>query len=323
MEPNRADAPGVPVWRQWKAQGSRAQRVDYWKDVICQAVLDAEMTLPAPRETAMFNGSIYSLNQAGARFINFRSSAHKVTRTRCQIDRNDNTYFMVGLQRYGRGLMTQAGDAVVLNPGDIGIIDSGLPFELNFPDAVDRRVVMLPKPLLRYRLKSGGPLRLESDSLISPLVGQIIHTLTERERPLSDAQVHFMLQSLADYLAGNLGLHGFPTDKQSATRDGFDTVVAYVSSNLTSSELTAASTAFAAGISLRTLHRLFSKFADCTFEQYVIKQRLSLARQRLISGAVTSVSDAAFEAGFNDLSHFTKRFSAAYGLRPSSLLRRR
>src|SRR5690606_21703886 len=138
----------------------------------------------------------------------------------------------------------------------------------------------------------------------------------------SDAHTHFMLQNLADYLAEGLGLPDFVTDEQTTSRDGFDRVMTHITQHLTSSDLTAASTAFATNISIRTLHRLFKKFAGSSFEQYVIGQRLSLARQRLITGAASSVSDAAFGAGFNELSHFTKRFSAAYGVRPSSLLQR-
>lgn len=326
MESSRNHTPDSPQWRRWKAEGSNDQRIEYWKEVICEAVLDAEMTLPAPEKAMAFDGSIHSLSQAGARFINFRSSAHQIRRTHSQVDRNDNAYFMIGLQRRGCGLMTQAGSSVSLRPGDVGILDSGLPFDLQFPDAVDRCVVMLPKPLLEQRMSQAslgkGPLCIGSGSILSPMLGHLLHALTQQDRPIGQANVHFMLQSLADYLAQCLEPSTPKASEPETGRAQFDNAISHVSQHLTSSELSAATTAIAIGSSLRTVHRLFNKFADCTFEQYVIRQRLSLARQRLASGAAGSVSDAAFDAGFNDLSHFTRRFRTAFGVRPSALLKR-
>jgi AraC family transcriptional activator of tynA and feaB len=313
-------------WRQWKARGSRRQRVDYWNDVICQAVLDVHMNLPK-QDDSLFCGNIYSLNQVGARFVNFRSSSHAVARTSRQVDRTDNAFFMVSLQHRGRSRLSQCRQDVVLDPGDIGIIDSGLPFDLFFPETVDRRIVMMPKALLTSRIRSienwKGPVRIKSDFVLSPIVAKLIHMLTERELPLTDAYAHRMLESVADYLADSMIGDTITAPGEDSSRRTFDDLVQYVAHHIASSDLCAMSAAVANGVSLRTLHRLFKRFGLSSFEQFVIEKRLALARQSLMSGAATSVSEAAFTTGFNDLSHFTRRFSAAYGVNPSSLLRRR
>lgn len=314
-------------WRRWKAQGSRQQRVDYWNDVICQAVLDVDMTLQeCAVGESLFRGSISSLNQVGARFVNFRSSGHEVTRTPRQVDRTDGGYLMVSLQHRGQSRLTQKRSDVVLNPGDVGIVDSGLPFSLFFPQEVDRRIVMLPKSLLASRTRSlanwAGPVRIPSDFVLSPLIAQVLRMLTERAQPLTDPQAHLLLESVADYVAACLGQQpGAGTDTDAAAaRARYEAVLRYVAQHIADAELDTGGAAAAAGVSVRTLHRLFKRYADSSFEQYVIEERLQLARRSLAARSHATVSAAAFSAGFNDLSHFTRRFRASFGFSPSSLL---
>ena len=84
--------------------------------------------------------------------------------------------------------------------------------------------------------------------------------------------------------------------------------------------------AAAAGISVRTLHRLFQRHGRApmeTFEQCVFEKRLERAWRALSSGAAASVTDAALDCGFSDLSHFSRRFAQRFGLAPSALFRGR
>lgn len=314
-------------WRQWNARGSKRQRVDYWNDVICQAVLDVDMNLVDAQHERLFVGNIHSLNQIGARFVKFRASSHGVTRTSKQVDRTDGSYLMIGLQCRGSSRLTQRRNEIVLNPGDIGIIDSGLPFELYFPETVDRRLVMMPKSLLASRMRTisnwKGPLHIKSDFVLSPMVRQLIRVLTERDQAIADSYAHLMLESVADFLAESLSAQEHATVPVEASRTTFDQLVRYVAQNIASDNLNVLTAASATGVSVRTVHRLFRRFGDIGFEQYVIQKRLLIAKKSLVSGANASVSDAAFAAGFNDLSHFTRRFSAAFGVKPSSLIVRR
>ncbi|OWT56196.1 helix-turn-helix domain-containing protein [Candidimonas nitroreducens] len=312
-------------WRRWKAQGSRQQRVDYWNDVICQAVLDVDMTMQEPPVGGgLFRGSISSLNQVGARFVNFRSSGHEVTRTPRQVGRTDGGYLMVSLQYRGQSRLTQNRSDVVLNSGDVGIVDSGLPFSLFFPQEVDRRIVMLPKSLLAARTRSlanwRGPVRIASDFVLTPLIAHTLRMLTERAQPLTDSHAHLLLESVADYVASCLSQQPGAQGAAAIARARYEAVLRHVAQHIADVELDAGGAAAAAGMSVRTLHRLFERYADCSFEQHVIRERLHLARRGLAAGRHASVSAAAFAAGFNDLSHFTRRFRASFGISPSSLL---
>jgi AraC-like DNA-binding protein len=74
------------------------------------------------------------------------------------------------------------------------------------------------------------------------------------------------------------------------------------------------------GISARYVQMLFEE-QGTTFSDYVFERRLDAARHMLIGPrhASWSIAAIAFEAGFNDLSHFNRRFKRRYLMTPSDL----
>ena len=90
---------------------------------------------------------------------------------------------------------------------------------------------------------------------------------------------------------------------------------------LSDPDLSPASAAAACRISVRTLHRLFARHAQLSFEAYVLQARLALAYETLRAGRAQTVSEVAFACGFNNLSHFTRRFAERYGELPVNLLK--
>ena len=72
------------------------------------------------------------------------------------------------------------------------------------------------------------------------------------------------------------------------------------------------------GISIRYLHWLF-KQSDETVIQYLTRKRIELAQLLLTtsSKSLYSVTDVAFMCGFNDSTHFSRRFKQQVGTSPS------
>ncbi len=69
------------------------------------------------------------------------------------------------------------------------------------------------------------------------------------------------------------------------------------------------------GRSLATFKRDFAKVSDLTPQKWIIKRRLEAARDLIKSGK--KVTEACFDVGFKNLSHFSKIYKAAYGVAPS------
>lgn len=70
------------------------------------------------------------------------------------------------------------------------------------------------------------------------------------------------------------------------------------------------------GRSLATFKRDFAKVSDLTPQKWIIKRRLETAHDLIKSGK-KKVTEACFDVGFKNLSHFSKIYKENYGVAPS------
>ena len=70
------------------------------------------------------------------------------------------------------------------------------------------------------------------------------------------------------------------------------------------------------GRSLATFKRDFAKVSNLTPQKWIIKRRLEAAHSLIKSGK-KKVTEACFDVGFKNLSHFSKIYKEAYGVAPS------
>lgn len=73
-------------------------------------------------------------------------------------------------------------------------------------------------------------------------------------------------------------------------------------------------------LSERSLERVFKAELGVTPSQYLRAQRLEVARRKLVSNEVGSVTWAALESGFDHLGRFSKHFREFFGVLPSVLI---
>ncbi|MCM3876176.1 MAG: helix-turn-helix transcriptional regulator, partial [Thermoanaerobaculia bacterium] len=85
-------------------------------------------------------------------------------------------------------------------------------------------------------------------------------------------------------------------------------------------DLTADDLASIAGVSLRTLQRLFRERFDTSPMTWLMDARLSEAA-RLIRAGDDPVTKIAYRVGFKDPSHFTRRFKGRFGVSPNEYRR--
>ncbi|MDZ7692773.1 MAG: AraC family transcriptional regulator [Balneolaceae bacterium] len=72
--------------------------------------------------------------------------------------------------------------------------------------------------------------------------------------------------------------------------------------------------------SLSTFKRDFKKHYKCSPGKWLTKRRLKRAKSMLQTGDKT-ISQVAFDCGFNNLSHFSRTYKAEYGMSPSAYRR--
>ena len=74
------------------------------------------------------------------------------------------------------------------------------------------------------------------------------------------------------------------------------------------------------GVSPNYLSKLFQKHTGVTLHSYLIKYRLSKARDFLVS-AECNISEVAMKCGFSNISSFSKSFKALWGTSPSDYIK--
>ena len=94
-------------------------------------------------------------------------------------------------------------------------------------------------------------------------------------------------------------------------------VMAYLTANLTDPELSLESLPALAGVSDAYLRRIFKKQYGTGPAGFVIRRRIQLARQLLVSGESYTVAQVAAMSGFKDPLYFSRCFKKQLGLSPT------
>ena len=123
-----------------------------------------------------------------------------------------------------------------------------------------------------------------------------------------------MLALLGQYRYG-ASLQDSKLDKSASENyEKFATLLTYIDSHY-ASEITLEQAASLVGFSKFHFSRLFKEFTNCTFYDYLSQTRIQAAKRLLPTGA--SITDIAFQTGFNSLTSFCRCFKKYTDLSPS------
>ncbi|MFV0253732.1 MAG: helix-turn-helix domain-containing protein [Beutenbergiaceae bacterium] len=231
-----------------------------------------------------------------------------------QVARTDGEYFVLLMTLAGREVVEQGPDQSQLRPGSAVVWDSERPARYRVQQRLRKRSLIVPKSALgelgtRGRLRPGSVLHAQQPAmrLLAGYLDTIAHTIDD-----------LPLQSIAAVRNATLELLGAAL--HAAASDGARPAAAvltqaqrYIDEHLRDPALSPAAVASAVGVSLRTLHRLFSG-AEVGVAEHIRMRRLAVARDDILAGA--SITATARRMQFSDGSHFTRSFKQAYGHTP-------
>ena len=290
------------------------ERFSFWREVVCQAVLNVATEAPPDRFWARISGRGFG----ELRFAAFDSSGHDIVRDKEHLASGPSDNYLISLQRKGRCRIAQGGDAFILDPGEIAIVDGQEPFRVSFPDPVSRILAVVPKKTLDARapwLRKLPRRKIAAGSKFAELTRLHLLELATSRHELSGTEVDLLTDSLYNLLALSLTHESSANTRLPGPQ--LAAIVAFCRHNLGNPELSPRMVAAHFGISVRTLHSRFEQ-AGRTFTRWVIDNRLEASRIALRDPArrALSISEIAYHCGFNDLSHFDKAFRARYDRTP-------
>lgn len=310
--------PETQIWRSSDVEPYRG--FEYYRDGVCQSFMDL-IPEPEPNDEWQFSGQIQTIEVGGGRLNRVAASAHLVRRTRAEISNSPEECYYLNYKTRGECRINQSGHEVVLQPGDVGLFDSTVPFELEHRNHPDLAVssFMLPHSLLREQMGSNlpdKPIMMSHFPRLGTLIRETAATLAREADYLEPKESARMYDMLVDLVA--MALTSDKTVKTYAHESRGSAMLLYVKNFVDQHHretgLNATSVAGACGISIRYLHKLF-KDTETTFGEYLLAKRLHSAATALQTPELARLSIAAIslQHGFTDPAHFYRSFKSHYG----------
>ncbi len=295
------------------ANVSSRECFSYWREAVCQAILQVDAEVESRHG---FKAAISGAVVGGAKLASFDSKPHRIIRTKSHVSRSGEDGYIVSWQKEGSSWIRQKDACVPVHRGEIGIVDVGSAFQIEFPSPVKRSLALIPRQMLddvAPWLKRSGPLKIEAGAEFTRLIcDHLTHLEALHDRGKS--QANLLLNNLCNLLAITTTPSGMD---QGAVELPTEALLGCCRQNLYSSELSPSMVAARLRISVRTVHSRFQKLGT-TFGAWLIEQRLEACRASLQNTMLvqTSISQIAFDKGFREMSHFSKTFKQRFGISP-------
>lgn len=306
------------------AQVHPRDRFDYWHSVACKNLIVHDAT-PECRPT--FQAELHAGAFADLGLVLFETSPMRVSHIRYHCARMQSDEAFVCRLISGQLVLEQAGREVVMEAGDMTLLDPLLPYEGRFSAGVKLLVLKAARRSMEAR------------------VGRITDMVTRTMKPAEAEHglASAFLAMLPDY-AGRLGAAAIETVKDqtldlmaislaktqegprpylsSAKASALMNVRAAIEARLADPRLDAEMVAAAAGVSVRYANALLAQ-EGTSIARLVQSRRLDRCHKALKDSlqAHRTATEIASSWGFSDMTHFGRRFKAAYGVLPSELRR--
>jgi AraC-like DNA-binding protein len=284
----------------------------------CSPTTNSACRVPRPFNATLHHAALGQIEIIHVDGAGIRQS----TRSAAHIAHGEDDVFFLCLQVSGNGALSQDGRDAAVGPGDFALLDAQRPNTARFAEAYKQIVLKIPHRALKARLTPSSQLTARAvrhtDGL-GGLVSDYIRLLPSRIGMLQPMERARIAEHALDLLALSLAAEGGKDRPalSSARAVALLQLRTAVEARLSDPSLDPAAAAAAAGISVRYANALL-KAEDSSLERLIVSRRLERCRRALEDPAQAhrSISEIAYAWGFSDLSHFTRRFKAAFGSAP-------
>ncbi|MFC9996282.1 helix-turn-helix domain-containing protein [Nocardia sp. NPDC127526] len=263
---------------------------------------------------------LWDLGTAG--IYRIRATGLHFMRTMRQVRRAPSPILAVAVRQTGT-MRRQFGDVrETIRQGALFVMDFNVPYEVDWHGAGEHALLMVPLDQLAIpsQMIRIGAARPQASPLYRLVTGHISELTAMADQVAGDPAAREigsacveLVRALMASAAGSDNCDGAAVPSEILlTR-----IRQFIRDNLSDPRLGAPMIARAHNVSVRYLYKLCGS-ADLRLEQWIIQERLEQVRRELArpENSRRSISAIAGKWGFQDPSHFARRFRAAYGMRP-------
>ncbi|MBK3800709.1 helix-turn-helix domain-containing protein [Azospirillum brasilense] len=298
-------------------------RFEYWHSVACEKVT-AHTSIPEYRTG--FQASLQSADLADIPLVVFENSPMAIAHTAHHAAHANADELFVCRQVAGRLALEQDSREVVLQAGDITLLDPRLPYTGRFSKGSKLLVLKIARSMLEARVGKAREMVARPITLLegeNSLTSAYLAMLPMHAGRLSPATEEIVMNQVLDLVAVSLATTMQASPRFSSVRSLVRLQVrAAIDARLADPALDASTVAAAAGVSVRYANAVLAE-ENTTIMRLVQARRLERCRRALEAPEQNhrTVSEIAYSWGFSDMTHFGRKFKAAYGILPSEYRR--
>jgi len=290
-----------------------------WGDCVNRTLVNLDFSA----RDSDFSGSYHYMIAKDCVAARLFGTAHRTSRPQRKLREVENDFVMLIYLKTGQAAISHRRYDGLVPEGSFIAFDSSKPHELTMSERFDHLVLRMP----RARFISLHP--ATSSMLDRPLDGRSMELqaaagVLDMIVTLGGAMPSTisMMSETVVKLLGECVVKGGVSEVGRAIRHDLlaGRIVKYLEENFTDPDYSSTRIAEAMGISRRYVDSIFAEM-NSTFGRALLEKRLERCHLLLSDPRFRSrsVTDIAFESGFNDLSHFSKRFRERFGITPRLL----
>jgi AraC family transcriptional activator of tynA and feaB len=271
----------------------------------------------------LFAGWVRPRSICGFEAIDLSCNAPRIERTHRDIHLDGVEHYYALFQFAGQSKMIQNDQAVVLDVGDVALVDSTRPVTyLSEKTPGQWLSVHLPRKSLvsHLGLEPQGGLRRRDGTLAGRLLFNLVLDTVNNIGPSSTRTEPYMQLAIYDLL-GALFAGSDPSPISPYTDKLFTRVCGIIKDRFTDPDLGPPEVAKDVGISLRYLQKLFA-VRGSTCSHFIQSLRLDhaahLLHRRILMQKRQPLSEIAYACGFLDYNNFARAFRHRFGYPPGA-----
>ncbi len=297
------------------------QRFEYWNDVILRHCIPSD---GKPQAEGRFSGEL-AVREAGLVDVcTLTSTLHCWERKAHHLRTGPEDDLWLGYIQSGYGQLEQGGRRASLSAGDLVLYDAAQTFRFSI-GGKNNHLIRIPRHLLNGQISARELITATVLDNKRPGVTSLreIVSLAVNNPVLSGnpEMAGRFSQTILDLLTLALTLSRQDINEVASERDLYARIRNYIIRNLKSPELSIENIAHAHHVSVRTVTRAFARHQR-TPAAVIWQERLMACRNALERGSARSITEIALDHGFSDSTHFSHAFRKAFGITPSSILKR-
>jgi AraC-like DNA-binding protein len=295
------------------------RRVEFWNEVVGKTLI---AQVADPVEPKGFSGHLRCLDLGNLRCAEIRAAPSRITRSSSHVAKATERVWLLRLQLSGSLIANYEGQDICLHPGDFMLYDTSRPYRMLFHE---------PTSILALRIRQQALLRyiacpdaiacrgMSGSTGAGAIASHYLRGFMERCLEVRSGDVVARLADVALQLVASAyaDVPAARADQSSLVTAHLVRIHRYIEGNLSDARLTPSAIAAALRITPAYLHRVFSVEHE-SVARYIMRRRLEECARALRDPMqnTRSITEIAFDYGFNSLAHFCRAFRAHYKMTP-------